>query len=103
LKQHIDKIREHCVQYNVKELYAVGSLANGKLSAKSDIDFLISFNDIPIDEYTDNYFILHELFEKIFNRKIDLITNRSLGNPYFIGSINKNKLLVYAGSKRAIR
>jgi uncharacterized protein len=31
----------------------------------------------------------------LFNREIDVITERSLSNPYFIESVNKSKVLIY--------
>ena len=97
ITENIEKIKEYCKEYNVKELYAVGSVVSDKFSEKSDIDLLIKFENISVEEYTDNYFILHKLFRKIFNRKIDLITDKSLSNPFFIKSIEKTKQLLYAG------
>ena len=86
LEQNIIQIKEYCEVHNVKELYVIGSILGD------------GFNDISIAEYTDNYFILHDLFEDIFGRRIDLITDKSLNNPYFIESINHNKMLLYARS-----
>ncbi len=97
LKENIGKIMEYCKTYKVKELYAVGSVLTERFNENSDIDLLISFNNISIDEYTDNYFILHDLFENRFNRKIYLITENSLNNPFLIKSIDENKQLIYAG------
>jgi len=81
----------------MKELYAVGSVVSDRLSENSDIDLLIKFDNISIEEYTDNYFTLHKLFRKIFNRKIDLITDWSLKNTFFIKSIENSKQLIYVG------
>ena len=97
ISENIDKIKEYCKKYKVKELYAVGSVVSDRFSENSDIDLLIKFDNISIEEYTDNYFTLHKLFRKIFNRKIDLITEKSLNNPFFIKSIEKSKQLLYAG------
>lgn len=97
ITENIEKIKEYCKTYKVKELYAVGSVVSERFSDRSDIDLLIKFDNISIEEYTDNYFILHKLFKKIFNRKIDLITEKSLSNPFFIKSIEKTKQLLYAG------
>jgi predicted nucleotidyltransferase len=46
-------------------------------------------------DYADTYFELAEKFEKLFHRPVDLVTDKSLSNPYFIESINQNKLLIY--------
>lgn len=97
ITENIDKITAYCKTYKVKKLYAVGSVVSTNFSDASDIDLLIEFEPISIGEYTDNYFILHKLFKKIFNRKIDLITTKSLSNPFFIKSIENSKKLLYAG------
>ncbi len=85
-----------CEQFEIKSLYIFGSAANGDFHSKSDIDLLISFKDIPYDRYTDNYFTVHEKFEEFFERNVDLITEKSLSNPFFIESLEKSKKLLYA-------
>lgn len=95
IKNNIIDIHNLCKKYQVKKLYVFGSICSEKFNDKSDIDFLISFKDIPIEEYSDNYFTLHELFENLFSRKIDLITENSLSNPYFIKFMEKTKTLIY--------
>jgi len=97
IKNNILDIHNFCRKYNVKNLYVFGSVCSEKFNDKSDIDFLISFKDIPIEEYSDNYFALHELFQNLFSRQIDLITENSLSNPYFINVMEKTKTLIYEG------
>jgi len=77
-------------------MHVFGSAAIDKISEESDIDILISFKDISIERYTDNYFNLHDELENLFNRRIDLVTDKSLSNPYFIKSIEQTKQLLYA-------
>ena len=85
-----------CVSLNIKRLHVFGSAANGKFNANSDIDFLISFSDnLSIEEYTNNYFSLQYQLREMFHREIDIVTERSLSNPYFIESINESKELIY--------
>ncbi|MBI4645783.1 MAG: nucleotidyltransferase domain-containing protein [Bacteroidia bacterium] len=95
--KNLDNIKTLCRQYKVKFLYIFGSVCTDKFDEHSDIDILISFNDIPINEYADNYFILHEKFENLFFRKIDLLTDKMISNPYFIKMLNKTKTLLYEG------
>ncbi|MCU0379060.1 MAG: nucleotidyltransferase domain-containing protein [Bacteroidales bacterium] len=90
------EIRDLCKQYDVKSLYLFGSGSTGKLKKSSDIDILVSFQDISIERYTDNYFELHYKLEELFKRKIDLVTVNSLANPFFIKSIEETKILLYA-------
>lgn len=92
----INELKQLCSTFQVKKLYVFGSVVSGEFNDKSDIDFLISFDEnISIEQYTENYFSLHYKLKEIFNRKIDLITEKSLKNPYFIASIDKSKQLIY--------
>jgi len=96
ITDRIKFLRELCERYDVKEMYLFGSACSDRFTKNSDIDILISFKDIPIEKYTDNYFELHYELEELFNRKIDLITENSLSNPFFIESIEGTKQLLYA-------
>lgn len=92
---HQKELNELCKNYRVQSLYAFGSVLRQDFSAKSDIDFLVNFQKMELLEYSDNYFDFLFALEKIFNRKIDLITEKSLKNPYFIKKLNKTKQLIY--------
>ena len=96
IKDKLDNLKKLCQDYDVKTMYVFGSVCTDKFNDKSDIDILISFKDISIEKYTDNYFELHYKLEELFNRKIDLLTENSLSNPYFIESIEETKQLLYA-------
>lgn len=93
---HKEEIQRLCVNYDIKSMYLFGSVTSTDFNENSDIDILISFKEISFEQYTDNYFNLHVELEKLFGRKVDLITERSLSNPYFIQSVEKTKQLVYA-------
>ena len=91
------QLKELCMKYHVATMYLFGSAATGSFNDGSDIDFLISFrNDISLEEYADNYFDLLFELEDIFGRKIDLVTEKTLSNPYFIRSVEQTKKLIYA-------
>lgn len=89
-------LQKMCKLLGVDKLYAFGSVVSSEFKDDSDIDFLISFSDkLSIEEYTNNYFALHYKLRKLFKRNIDIVTERSLSNPYFIESINESKVLLY--------
>lgn len=46
-------------------------------------------------DYADNYFEIAEKLEEVFKRPVDLLTEKSLKNPYFIKSVNNSKKLLY--------
>ena len=96
IEDKIHKLREICKTYDVKSMYVFGSACTDKFNINSDIDILVAFKDISIEEYTDNYFELHYKLEQLFGRKIDLLTENSLSNPYLIKSIEETKQLLYA-------
>jgi predicted nucleotidyltransferase len=96
ITDNIDQLKNLCEAYDIKEMFVFGSACTEKFSDQSDIDILISFNDISIEKYTDNYFDLHDKLEALFKRKVDLMTENSLSNPYLIESIEETKQLLYA-------
>jgi len=100
LSKNIEELKKLCSLFKIKRLHAFGSIVSNKFNSESDVDFLIAFEDnISIEQYTDNYFSFHYKLKELFNRKVDLITEKSLKNPYFIESIDESKKLIYeAGS-----
>lgn len=95
LKNQLDTIRSLCERYRVKTLYVFGSVLTPNFAPHSDIDLLIDFLDQDPLRYTTNYFQFKFELEKLFNRKIDLLEERALKNPYFIENINQRKQLLY--------
>ena len=96
LGKHRKELIAICQALNIKRLYAFGSVVSDTLREDSDIDFLISFSDsLSAEEYTQNYFTLQYKLRELFKRDIDIVTERTLSNPYLIESINESKLLIY--------
>jgi predicted nucleotidyltransferase len=95
LTNNMDKIKALCLSHNVKSLFAFGSICTDHFNENSDVDFLISFYPMDYGDYADTYFDLAEKFEKLLNRSVDLVTDKSLSNPYFLESLNQTKTLIY--------
>jgi len=80
-------------------LYLVGSAAKeNKFTDESDVDFLYRFNkeEIPEMDYANNYFDLLFALQDMLKRKVDLVSEEKMWNPYFIESINRDKQMIYA-------
>jgi uncharacterized protein len=93
-----EELSNICKKLKIRRMDVFGSAAVGNFGQDSDIDILISFSDkLSIEEYTDNYFTLQYALRELFNREVDVVTERSLSNPYFIKSINNTKELIYEG------
>jgi predicted nucleotidyltransferase len=96
---YIDKykqaVNDLCIQYNVKSLYVFGSVLTKRFNAKSDIDLVVDIeSDDPI-VYADNYFNLKFALQDLFQRKIDLLENKAIKNPYIRKNIDQSKALIY--------
>lgn len=90
------ELQRLCEQHDIQAMYVFGSATTADFNELRDIDILISFKEISFDKYTDNYFELHEKLESLFKKRVDLLTERSLINPYFIKSVEQTKQLLYA-------
>lgn len=72
LREHEDLLRK----YSVKRIGLFGSYARGQQKRGSDVDFLVDFETPTYDNFIDLNFSL----ERLFRRKVGLVTSRSL-NP----------------------
>jgi predicted nucleotidyltransferase len=95
IERNRSRIIDICKQQHILTLYVFGSALTDRFNADSDIDLLVAFKPLDFGEYADNYFQTIECFEKIFDRPVDLVTEESLGNPYFINSVNATKKQIY--------
>ncbi|HMC28571.1 MAG TPA: nucleotidyltransferase domain-containing protein [Verrucomicrobiae bacterium] len=97
IEEHKNSVVELCRKFLVRRLDLFGSAATGKFSAqKSDLDFLVSFRTEDPREYKRCYFALAEALEKLFDRRVDLVTERSVRNPYFREVIEQTRQPLYA-------
>ena len=96
IQQHIEDLKKIFVLHKVERADIFGSALTADFYEDSDIDILVTFKDnIALLDYADNYFDLKEKLEDIFNRKVDLVSSRSIKNPVLIESINKSKKPLY--------
>jgi hypothetical protein len=86
-----------CRQHGVARLELLGSAATGRFDLDTgDLDFLVEFKPEHSSRAFDAYFGLKEALEALFDRRIDLLTAKSLRNPYLIREIAKASQLLYA-------
>ena len=85
-----------CRQFRVERLYLFGSAADERFdSERSDLDFLVTLEEQLPGEYADNYLGLAQALEKLFGRPVDLVTERSIRNPYFRETVFAARELLY--------
>lgn len=90
--------RTLCKDHKVKYLYAFGSSVTDRFDPiRSDIDLLVEI-DVPDPlERGEKLLSLWDTFEDFFHRKVDLLTESSIRNPYLKKSIDSTKVLIYDG------
>nr|WP_294898551.1 nucleotidyltransferase domain-containing protein [uncultured Pedobacter sp.] len=95
LKSFIPDITKLCKLHRVKTLHAFGSVLTENYNSKSDIDLIVDFANIPVEDYTDNYFDFKFSLQEILKKPIDLLEEKAIKNPYFKKSLDQQKQLVY--------
>jgi len=89
---------EACRRFQVEQLEIFGSAAEGAAQVR-DYDFLVRFTHEAKGRLLKNYLGLAETLERILGRPIDLITERSLRNPYLKAAVNRQRKTVYERSR----
>jgi predicted nucleotidyltransferase len=93
IQEYLPQIKSLMQQYGVLHAYAFGSAVKDTLTDSSDVDFLISFpSDMAYETYGNNYFNLLFALQDLLHRDVDLITEKTIKNPYLLQSINNHKL-----------
>jgi uncharacterized protein len=96
IEQHRDAIRTLCQQYGVRRLDLFGSATTGAFDpATSDLDFVATFVDTRSPGYADRYLGFAEAIEALFDRSVDVITERSIRNPYFRRAVDASREAIY--------
>ena len=87
INHRLGKITEICKNYRVNAAYLFGSVLTDKLSDKSDIDLVVDFK-------TD--------IEGLLQRRVDLISRKTIRNEILRNEIDSSKVLIYAAQNREI-
>ncbi len=88
-------MRHLCLKHKVNKLFVFGSVLKDSFTNESDIDLIVDFENIDLNEYADNYFDLKDQLESIFNRPVDLLEEKGIRNPFLRKQIDFEKQLVY--------
>lgn len=98
ISKHASDFKALCQTHNVRYLYAFGSSTTDQFdSEKSDIDLLVEIDASDPLERGEKLISLWDTFESFFHRKVDMLTDSSIKNPYLRKSIDSTKILIYDG------
>ena len=93
-RQELERV---CRRHRVHRIELFGSAVRADFDVtQSDLDFLVSFQDLDLNQYADAYFGLLEDLQALFQRPVDLVVASAIQNPYFRQAVDSSKTLVYA-------
>ena len=97
IARHRAEIEALCRRYHVRKLELFGSAAPGEFDPDtSDIDFLVTFEELEPAVYADAYLGFYESLTTLFDHRIELVSETAITNPYLLESIRGNRQTLYA-------
>jgi len=92
-----EELARVCRRHHVRRIELFGSATGPAFdAAHSDLDFLVTFQELGLDQYADAYFGLLEDLQTLFQRPVDLVVASAIQNPYFRQAVESTRTLVYA-------
>jgi len=89
------RIRDFCRRWRVAELSLFGSVLREDFDRDSDVDVLVAFAKDAQWTLYDWVDMMAELRE-VFGREVDLVSSRSIRNPFRRHEILKTREILYA-------
>lgn len=97
IARYRDELEDLCRRYHVRRLELFGSAVSSEVDEDtSDLDFLVTFEDLEPRIYADAYLGFYEGLTALFKRRIDLVSASAITNPYFLESIERSREKLYA-------
>jgi len=95
IENNIQKIIALCQRHKVNKLFVFGSILTNRFNDQSDVDLVVDFDNVDLEDYADNYFDLKAGLEELLNRSVDLLENKAIRNPILRKNIDNSKQLIY--------
>ena len=96
VNQHV-AIAALCRQFGVSRLEVFGSASTGEFDpASSDYDLIARFSAQPGVSMARRFLGFSDALEALLERKVDLMTDHAIANPYLRAAVNASRTMVYA-------
>jgi len=96
IEEKLDELILICNRFGVKQIFAFGSVVTTRFSPdESDLDFFVEMDEMPPLARGEKLIAFWEACEDLFARRIDLVTEQSIRNPYFRSNVERTKQLIY--------
>ncbi len=96
IKRKKHDIEAACSRYKVARLDVFGSALRDDFRDGSDIDLLVTFEDMQPGDLADAYFELLNELRLILGKEVDLVMSDAVRNPYIAAYIDSSKQVLYA-------
>jgi predicted nucleotidyltransferase len=97
IQANLEEIATLCRHYQVRRLAAFGSILRGDFDPqRSDADFLVEFEPVPVALRIKNYLALREALTALLSRPVDLIEDGAIRNPYILQKVSEQQQVLYA-------
>jgi predicted nucleotidyltransferase len=97
IQHYFEQIASLCKVYKVQRLAAFGSILRADFDEfRSDADFLVKFESLPVAIRMQNYLRLQEALSKLLGRPVDLVEDGAIRNPYVLKSVAEQEQVLYA-------
>lgn len=98
ITDNLVRIQLLCEEYGVERLEVFGSITTAAFDpARSDVDFLVTYPEgYDYGPWLGRYFALQERLAELLGREVDLVTNTTFENRFFVRSLNASRTELYA-------
>lgn len=93
----MEKLKAICEKHFVEKLFVFGSALRADFTENSDLDFAVLLSE-ELDplSHGESFLNLMNDLEKLFQKKIDLVSYRVIKNPIFKEELDQTKVELYA-------
>ena len=92
LQAKLELLRELCERYGLERLELFGSAARGAFNpTSSDLDFIVQMKGRREPGYARRFYEFAEAIETLYGRRVDLLTELMIKNPYFKAEVEKER------------
>lgn len=95
IELNMDKIVALCRKYKVAKLWVFGSILTPRFNKDSDVDFSVIFHYDQISDLFLTFFDFIDELQQVLGRKVDLIDETAVKNPYFRSELDRTKYQIY--------
>ena len=96
LIDHCEDIARLCRAHGVERLEVFGSAADGRFnSERSDFDFIATFTPQAQTSIARHYFGLADALATLLGRRVDLLTDQPIRNPYLRKAVDASRRDLY--------